>query len=148
MNMIESRRLHERCERLLELPPLIDGVGKRRVALRAEKRALERKLKAREATIRKECLELSIYKECANADERSAVFEDAKFSDPNWEHMAERLEQLSLAIDKAQQEESVLDHERKALKAVLEREYAQIIAEHMDDRTLVNAVARGQGVRA
>jgi hypothetical protein len=130
----------KRIERLLELPQVIDKVGRQKVAMRAERRRLERKLKAREALVRKDLLDLDLYKKCSNADERAAVYQDAVHTDPDWEEMSERLEQLTVAIEKAQHEQEVLDHERKALKAALEREYAEIIQEALEDRVLATAV--------
>jgi hypothetical protein len=135
-----SEKVFERIERLLELPPKIDAVGRRKVAMRAERRKLERKLKAREALVRKDLLDLDLYKQRSNADERAAVYQDALHSDPDWEEMQERLEQLAVAVEKAQHEQDVLDHERKALKAALEREYAEIIRETLEDKVLANAV--------
>ncbi len=38
-----------------------------------------------------------------------------------------------------------LDHERKALKAALEREYADIIEQLHSDQTLASAIARNRG---
>lgn len=134
----------ERIQRLLELPGKIDRVGKQRVALRAEKRALDRKVAAREALILKELMAFEEYQACRNADERKALFEAAKHGDPNWDGMQERLEQLAAAIEKATHEEGVLDHERKALKAALEREYAEIIQAVLQDKMLANVIMGGR----
>jgi predicted lipid-binding transport protein (Tim44 family) len=137
---MSNPKVVERIERLLELPAAIDVVGRRKVAMRAERRKLERRLKAREATVRKDLLDLELYKGCGNADERAAVYQDALHTDPSWEEMQERLEQLTVAIEKAQHEQDVLDHERKALKAVLEREYAEILREALEDKALAGVV--------
>jgi 3-methyladenine DNA glycosylase/8-oxoguanine DNA glycosylase len=130
-------------DRLLELPQLIEKVGRQLVAQRAEKRNLERRVKAREAAMRVELMGWDEYRDCSNADERSAVIENATHTDPNWEGLQERLEQLTVAIEKSQLEKEVLDHERKALKAGLEREYADIIEQALSDRALASVVGRG-----
>lgn len=144
--MKRDDKLLARIERLLAIPPLIEGLGRQLVALRAERRTQERKIKAREAVIRKELLDLDLYQQCSNADERNAVYQDALHSDPNWDALQERLEGILIAIDKATYERDALDHERKALKAALEREYADIISELLSDRMLANAVAEHRGV--
>lgn len=142
----DNKKFYERSERLLELPALIDKVGKPLVRHRAEKRELERKIKAREAAIRIELLEHNIYKACRNKEEREAAFTYAKHTDPNWEGMQERLEQLQVAIDKAMHEGWVLNREHKALRGVLEREYTEILERALDDRALVQAIGQGRGV--
>jgi hypothetical protein len=144
--MKRDDKLLARIERLLAIPPLIEQLGRQLVALRAERRTQERKIKAREAVIRKELLDLDLYQQCSNADERNAVYQDALHADPNWEALQERLEDILIAIDKATYERDALDHERKALKAALEREYADIISELLSDRMLANAVSQHRGV--
>lgn len=146
MTNLNAEKLMKRVERLLELPRLIEKTGRQLVAQRAERRNLERKIKARDAALRVELLDWDEYRQCGNADERAAVIENAKHTDPNWEGLQERLEQLTVAIEKSQLEKEVLDHERKALKAALEREYADIIVRALDDQALAGAV--GRGVRA
>ena len=138
--MQQTMTTFERIQRLLELPALIDKAGKMRVAQRAEKRNLEHRMKAREALVKKELFEFEEYKTCSNADERKTLVDDAIYSDTDWEGMRERLEQLMVAIEKSTHEEGVLDHERKALKAALEREYAETIKEFLTDEMLANRV--------
>jgi hypothetical protein len=130
-------------DRLLVIPKLIEKVGRQLVAQRAERRTLERKLKAREAALRVELMDWDQYSRAKNAEDRGAVIENAKHTDPNWEGMQERLEQLTVAIEKSQLEKEVLDHERKALKAGLEREYADIIEQALSDQALASVVGRG-----
>lgn len=132
----------ERIERILELPKLIDTTGRRLVALRAEKRGLEAKLKKREVTVRYELMSDEEYKACANQGERDTVYLATLHADPNWEGISERLEQLAVAIDLATHEKDVYDHERKALKAVLEREYAEIIERLLTDRMLAETIMK------
>ena len=148
MNKPDSKKILERCERILELPKLLDKAGKQRVALRAEKRTLENRIGDREALVRKEALELSEYQTCKNGDERKATVDWHLRSDPEWEGMRDRLEQLTTAIEKVQHELDILDHERKSLKAALEREYAEIIIQNLDDKTLSNAVSSRRGMVA
>jgi hypothetical protein len=57
--------------------------------------------------------------------------------------LQERLEQLLSLIDHSTNHREALDHERKALKAALEREYAEIIEQVLHDKALANAVSRG-----
>lgn len=138
--MMKRNVITERIERLLELPKIIDKHGRLKVALRAERRGLERRIKAREALIRQELLELEVYKSCSNADERTAVYQAAVHADPAWEGMQERMESLMAGIEMAQHDEGVADHERKALKAALEREYAAVIERALSDRVLADVI--------
>lgn len=140
---LTGKPLRDRIDRILELPPLIEAEGRKLAGLRAERRVQERKLKAREALLRKELMELGEYQEAKNNDERTALFEHSKFIDADWEALQERLEQLISLIDHSTNHKEALDHERKALKAALEREYADIIERLLSDRVLANAVARG-----
>ena len=145
--MIRDVRLAERIERLLNIPALIDAAGKQRVALTAERRTVERKIKAREAYLLKDLMEAAEYQACKNADERAALVEHAKYADDldqkeGWQALQKRLDQILLTIDKARHEEAVLDHERKALKAALEREYAEIIERALTDRMLAETIGR------
>ncbi len=138
--MQQTTTTFERIQRLLELPALIDRAGKKRIAQRAEKRGLERRIKAREALVKKELFEFDEYKTCSNADERRVLVDAAVYADPEWEGMQDRLEQLTVAIEVSTHEEGVFDHERKALKAALEREYAETIKEFLTDQMLTNRV--------
>lgn len=143
---IRDVRLVERIERLLEIPKLIDTEGKKRVALTAERRTVERLIQAREAAVLRDLMVAEAYRACKNADERAALLEDAKHRDDihgekGWPELQKRLDQILLTIDKCRHNENVLDHERKALKAALEREYAEIIERALTDRMLAEAVA-------
>lgn len=140
---LTGKTLRDRIDRILELPPLIEAEGKKLAGLRANRRTQERKLKAREALLCKELMELGEYQACRNNDERTALFEHSKHIDGDWEDLQERLEQLLTLIDHSTNHKEALDHERKALKAALEREYADIIERLLSDRVLANAVSRG-----
>ena len=140
---LNGKTIYARIDRILELPPLIEAEGRKLAGLRANKRTQERKIKAREALLRKELMELGEYQACRNNDERDALYEHSKYVDADWESLTERLEQILTLIDHSTNLKEALDHERKALKAALEREYADIIERVLNDRALANAVSRG-----
>ena len=140
---LNAKTIYQRIDRILELPPLIEAEGRKLAGLRANKRTQERKIKAREALLRKELMELGEYQACRNNDERDALYENSKYVDADWESLTERLEQILTLIDHSTNHKEVLDHERKALKAALEREYADLIERLLNDRVLANAVSRG-----
>ena len=140
---LNGKTIYQRIDRILELPPLLEAEGKKLAGLRANRRTQERKIAAREALLRKELMELGEYQACKNNDERTALYENSKYIDADWESLTERLEQILTLIDHSVNHKDALDHERKALKAALEREYAEIIERALDDRALANAVSRG-----
>ncbi len=140
---LTGKTIYARIDRILELPPLIEVEGKKLAGLRAERRTQERKIAKREALLRKELMDLEEYQACKNNDERKALYDDSKYTDLGWEVLTERLEQLVALIDHSTNHKEALDHERKALKAALEREYAEIIERVLDDRALATAVSRG-----
>ena len=140
---LNGKTIYARIDRILELPPLLEAEGKKLAGLRANRRTQERKIAAREALLRKELMELGEYQACKNNDERTALYENSKYIDADWESLTERLEQILTLIDHSVNHKDALDHERKALKAALEREYAEIIERALDDRALANAVSRG-----
>ena len=137
--------IRDRIDRILELPPLIEAEGRKLAGLRAERRTQQRKIDAREALLRKELMELGEYQACRNNDERNALFEHSKHIDLEWEGLQERLEQLLSLIDHSTNHREALDHERKALKAALDREYAEIIEQVLHDKALANAVSSRRG---
>ena len=114
--MIDNPQLRKRIERILELPALIDAEGRKLAGLRSDKRVQERKIKAREALLRKELMELEEYQACKNADERAALFEDSKHTDMDWTGLTERFEQLVSMTEHATNRKDVLDHERRRSK--------------------------------
>lgn len=138
---LEGKTIRARIDRILELPALLDAEGKKLAGLRADRRKQERKIDAREALLRKELMELDEYQACKNSDERTALVQWSKHADPGWEDLTERLEQLHAMIDHCTNRKEVLDHERKALKAALEREYAAVIEAVHQDQALVKGIA-------
>lgn len=137
-------RIKDRIDRILDLPALIEAEGRKLAGLRANRRTQERKIKAREALLRKELMELGEYQACRNNDERDALYEHSKHIDADWEDLTERLEQLLSLIDHSTNHKEALDHERKALKAALEREYADILSRVLQDHMLAETVAKGR----
>lgn len=138
---LKGNTVLERCERIVEIPSLIFEEGKKLAGLRAELRVQERKIEKREALLRKELMELGEYQACKNKEERDALYLHSKHSDLGLETFVERLEQLQALIDHSRNKKEALEHERKSLKAALEREYAEIIERTLQDKALANAVA-------
>lgn len=137
--MSELFELRERVARLLALPGLIDAVGKRLVAQRAERRKVERRIAFRQAEIRLD-LDVSAY---PNEKMREAAYLVACGKDADLANLQDRLEQLLVAIDRYTHEKEVLDHERKALKAALEREYAVVLERVLTDQMLASRLTTG-----
>lgn len=130
--------------RILELPELIDDKGRILTGQRAQRRTVERELRARAAAIRTELLRDEIYRtDCKNREEREAYYEHQLHNDEAWSRLSKRQEQLAVAIDKSSHEKEVLDHERKALKAALEGLYSRII----EDSQLEQLLATSVGIR-
>jgi hypothetical protein len=135
------------CDRILELPALLDEHGRALTAFRAEKRKVEHQIESLEASIRINVIGTEAYKALKNKEDRDAYFRLALDQSESWTKKIDRLDQLLTAIDKHTQARDVLDHERKALKAALEREYAEIIQAALSDKTLADAM-RQYGNRA
>jgi hypothetical protein len=133
--------IRTRIEKLLELPALIGQQSNRLVAFRAEKRKAERKLESLEASIRIATLGSSSYTSLKNAADRDAFMIVAQNESEMYTKTRDRLDELATAIDKANAERETLEHERKALKAALEREYALIIEKALSDEILTRALA-------
>lgn len=147
--MSEARAVREQIGKLLDLPEQIEVQGRILTGLRANRRTSEGELKAREAEIRKDLLTDPVYREqCRNKEEREAYIEHVQFQDPTWLKIKQRLDQIAVAIDKHALNKEVLDHQRKALKAALEREYALAIEEAMHDQALTQMVVKKGGARA
>ncbi|NJK43501.1 MAG: hypothetical protein HC933_03845 [Pleurocapsa sp. SU_196_0] len=141
--------LQTRISRMLELPKLLERAGRQIVAQRAERRTLERKLETLEASIRVRLIEQSTaFQALKNQADREAYLRDSLAKNSEWTFMRDRLESLTTAIEKAVSDKDALEHERKALKAALEREYAAIIERVLTDRQIAEAVARGGRVVA
>lgn len=146
-----DKQIIERVKRILELPELIGKLERQRVALRAERRTTKRKLDAQATLVQRETIQLDDdYQQAANQKERDVLLDAALHNDDTWLELAERVDQLTTSIEKADAELSTLDHERKALKAALEREYAAIIEQLHSDRILADAASsrRIRGVDA
>jgi hypothetical protein len=133
--------IRTRIERLLELPALIGQQSSRLVAFRAEKRKAERKLESLTASIRIATLGNASYTVLKNAADRDAFMTVAQNESEMYTKTRDRLDELATAIDKANAEIGTLEHERKALKAALEREYALIIEKALSDEILTRALA-------
>jgi len=133
-----------RVQRLLELPGLMEPLVKQRTALRAERRSTEAKLKRRVAEVRRLVLEDDAYRAAANQTERDIILEAAVVEDDDCARLAARLDQLTTSIEKVQGELELLDHERKALKAALEREFAAVIEKALTDRVLADVATSGR----
>lgn len=132
----------ERVRRILELPEEIGKLERQRVALRAERRTTERKLVTQAALVQRETIQLDAdYKAAGNQKERDVLLLAALHGDDAWEELSERVAQLTTTIERVEADLSVLDHERKALKAALEREYAAVIEELHSDRILADAAS-------
>jgi predicted nucleic acid-binding Zn-ribbon protein len=115
--LLEAQRL---VGRLLELPALIRKVGERLTALRAERRAVERELKDREARA-------YLAAEGRSAQEREARARVLLAQDPEYQALVKRLDQLHAAIDVATEEKNALEHERKAIYGALVDRHAQAL---------------------
>lgn len=138
----------EQVQRLLELPVEIARLERQRVALRAERRSVEDRLARQRIVVLMEAFDLDpSYKVAKNQVERTVLLEGALHNDDVWSELAERVAQLTTTIERVEADLSALDHERKALKAALEREYASIIEQVLSDRMLADAVT-GRRVRA
>ncbi len=133
--------VNTRITRILELPALIGAELRRLVAFRAERRKLEAKLAQLEASIRIATLGKPEYQQLKNAADRDAYLIVACGQSEAWTKTTDRIDELSTAIDKHVAERDVLEHERKALKAALEREYALIIDKALSDEALTRALA-------
>ncbi|GEM44795.1 hypothetical protein [Deinococcus cellulosilyticus] len=136
-----DNQLRARITRLLEVPEQIDAARKILVAQRAELRKVKRKLEHREAAIR-----LQVPPNITNKEMRDAWVLVTCEADQEWSKCKDREEQLQVTIDKHLAQVEVLDHERKALKAALEREYADIIETALNDRALAEVLSRKGGL--
>lgn len=146
-----DRKIIERVQRILALPEEIGKLERQRVALRAERRTAERKLKKQATLVRAETIQLDDdYKNTSNQKERDVFLEAALHNDDVWVELSERVDQLTTTIERVEADLSTLDHERKALKAALEREYAAVIEELHSDRLLADVASsrRLKGVDA
>lgn len=131
--------IRERILRLLELPGLIDTLGRKIVAQRADRRKVERRIKLREAEVR-----LGVGYDAHKTEKlREAAFVVACAADADLSDLYDRLDSVTTGIEVAMNQQATLDHERKALKAALEREYADILERALTDAALASRVSRG-----
>lgn len=144
MTVVTDPVIVKRVQRLLELPELIAPLTAKRTALRAERRKREAELKRRIAEVKRLVLEDDAYKAAANQTERDIILDAAVIEDDGCQLLTDRIDQLTTALDKVVAELEVLDHERKALKAALEREYAAVIERALTDRVLADVALAGR----
>lgn len=129
----------ERVQRILALPPEILALERQRTALRAERRTTEGKLKKQTTLVLRETIQLDDdYAAAKNQRERDVLLDAALHNDDVWCELTERVAQLTTTLDRVEADLSGLDHERKALKAALEREYAAVIEQLHSDRILAD----------
>lgn len=130
----------QRVQRILELPPEIAKLERQRVALRAERRTADAKLAKQTTLVQRETIQLDDdYKAAANQKERDVLLLASLHNDDVWCELTERVAQLTTTLERVEADLSALDHERKALKAALEREYAAVIEQLHSDRILADA---------
>lgn len=135
-----SKEVLGRVQRILELPAEIEKLERQRVALRAERRTTDGKLQRQTTLVQRETIQLDDdYRAAGNQTERNVMLQAALHNDDVWCELTERMAQLTTTIERVDADLSVLDHERKALKAALEREYAAVIEQLHSDRLLADA---------
>lgn len=140
MSLVE-RDVLERVQRLLALPAELEALERQRTALRAERRTTEVKLTRQRTIVLGELLDDERYRAAKAERERAILTDLALHNDDDWSGLSERVDQLTTTIERVEAEIRVLDHERKALKAALEREYASVIEQILSDKFLADAVA-------
>lgn len=132
-----DQQTRARIARLLEIPEQIEAVRRQLIAQRAELRTAKRRVEKLTAQVR-----LNLPADIKNEKQRDAWVIVQCEQTPDWVKVKDREEQLQVAIDKLVAQHDVLDHERKSLKAVLEREYAEIIETALNDRALAEVIAK------
>lgn len=110
---------NDRRARLLAIPGEISRLNKQLTALRAERDAKQKALKKRETYVRQGARLRESYKVLKSEAERSDYLAVQVFEDIEYEGLQERLEQLAVTLDKLNFDKDTLEHERKALYAVL-----------------------------
>jgi hypothetical protein len=137
----------KRVQRILEIPELLGPLYRKRTALAAEKRKYDGLLQRRTVLVKSETLQDADYKAAANAPERQILIDAALWNDDDYSSLSERVDQLAVALDSVKAEIDLLDHERKALKAALEREYAEVIERLHADRILADVASSRKAPR-
>jgi GTP-binding protein EngB required for normal cell division len=128
----------KRISRLEEIVTLIRTPLRQITRHRAEKRTLEETLERRKAAVRVALLSDAAYTPL-KGDDRQMYYLAALYADPEYQKAATRLDEVLVALDKANTERDELDHERKALKAILEAYAAEINAALDAERKAVDA---------
>jgi len=134
----------QRRRRLLEIPVEIARINRQLVAMRAERDNTERALKRRETYVRQGARLRESYKQLKSEAERSDYLRVQVYEDIEYEHLADRLEQIAVQIDKLNFEKDALEHERKALYAALISYAAEIFEKKIDEKTLADMAGRGR----
>jgi len=130
--------------RLLEIPVEIARINRQLVAMRAERDNTERALKRRETYVRQGARLRESYKQLKSEAERTDYLRVQVYEDIEYEHLADRLEQIEVQIDKLVFEKDALEHERKALYAALISYAAEIFEKKIDEKTLADMAGRGR----
>jgi peptidoglycan hydrolase CwlO-like protein len=147
--MTPETDLQNRITRILEIPKLFETVSRKLVGLRGDRRTIERLIEKTEASVRVQLVKHDIgYGSLKNQTDREAFYRDALEKNDVWTNAQNRHESLTAAIEKTTSERDTLEHERKALKAALEREYAAIIERLLTDKTLTEVIAKHGKVTA
>lgn len=134
----------QRRRRLLEIPVEIARINRQLVAMRAERDNTERALKRRETYVRQGARLRESYKQLKSEVERTDYLRVQVYEDIEYEHLADRLEQIAVQIDKLVFEKDALEHERKALYAALISYAAEIFEKKIDEKTLADMAGRGR----
>lgn len=134
----------QRRRRLLEIPVEIARINRQLVAMRAERDNTERALKRRETYVRQGARLRESYKQLKSEAERTDYLRVQVYEDIEYEHLADRLEQIAAQIDKLVFEKDALEHERKALYAALISYAAEIFEKKIDEKTLADMAGRGR----
>ncbi|GEM81917.1 hypothetical protein [Meiothermus hypogaeus] len=134
----------QRRRRLLEIPVEIARINRQLVAMRAERDNTERALKRRETYVRQGARLRESYKQLKSEAERTDYLRVQVYEDIEYEHLADRLEQIAVQIDKLVFEKDALEHERKALYAALISYAAEIFEKKIDEKTLADMAGRGR----
>lgn len=116
----------QKRERMLQIPAQIAQINKQLVALRAERDQKTKALKKRETYVRQGARLRESYKNLKSEAERSDYLSVQVYEDIEYEGLEERLEQIAVQLDKLNYEKDSLEHERKALYAVLTNYAAEV----------------------
>jgi uncharacterized protein (DUF3084 family) len=118
---------NERRTRLLAIPAEIAKCNKQLVAMRAERDNKKKQLERRETYVRQGSRMRDSYKQLKSEAERSDYLKVQVYEDIEYEGLMERLEQITVQIDKLTYDKDSLEHERKALYAALTSYAAEVL---------------------